>query len=67
MLNNVGSLNDFESSPFVVGKYPEVDEIQKNYDIDYILLIGWMRIISTKFIENWKNKILNIHPSLLPA
>src|SRR3989338_1982690 len=34
--------------------------------IDYILLIGYMRIISFVLIEPYKNRILNIHPSLLP-
>ena len=31
-----------------------------------ILLIGFMRILSSGFCFQWKNKILNVHPSLLP-
>ena len=37
-----------------------------NYEIDLILLIGWMRILSPIFINAYKGKILNVHPSLLP-
>ena len=38
----------------------------KNYCIDLICLAGYMKILSNKIINNYKNKILNIHPSLLP-
>ena len=34
---------------------------------DYILLAGFMRILTAGFIERFKRRILNIHPSLLPA
>jgi phosphoribosylglycinamide formyltransferase-1 len=35
--------------------------------VDLILLIGYMRILSPHFIRQYKNRIMNIHPSLLPA
>ena len=34
--------------------------------VDYIVLAGWMRIISPKLIEAFPNKIINLHPSMLP-
>ena len=38
----------------------------KALDVDYIILAGWMRILSSKFIQAFPDKIINIHPSLLP-
>ena len=38
----------------------------KKYRISIICLAGYMKIISRKFINNFRNIIINIHPSLLP-
>jgi phosphoribosylglycinamide formyltransferase-1 len=34
---------------------------------DFIVLAGYMRLLSASFVERWRERILNIHPSLLPA
>jgi formyltetrahydrofolate-dependent phosphoribosylglycinamide formyltransferase len=36
-------------------------------DVDWIVLAGFMRILSAKFISGFENRIVNIHPALLPA
>ena len=42
-------------------------EYLQSLGLDYIVLAGYMRILSPAFIDAFRNKILNIHPSLLPA
>ena len=44
----------------------EVTNLLKENEVDLILLIGFMRILSDEFCHNWRDKILNVHPSLLP-
>lgn len=40
--------------------------ILKKENIDLICLAGFMRVVKTKILKEFKNKIINIHPSLLP-
>lgn len=44
----------------------ELNSILKEHGVDLILLIGYMRILSEEFCEAWKNRVVNVHPSLLP-
>ena len=39
----------------------------KEREIDLIILAGFMRILSAAFTSAWPNRILNVHPSLIPA
>lgn len=42
-------------------------EILKSHEIDLIVLAGYLKIISPKFVNEFRNKIVNIHPSLIPS
>ena len=44
----------------------EVAKVLDENKVDLILLIGYMRILSPWFVSKYRNKIMNIHPSLLP-
>ena len=39
----------------------------REHNVDYVILAGYMRLLSPEFIHAFPNRILNIHPSLLPA
>ena len=44
----------------------EMTMILKKHKVELVLLIGFMRILSSDFCNEWSGKILNVHPSLLP-
>jgi len=39
----------------------------RQHDVDLVILAGYMRLLSPEFVAAYRNRILNIHPSLLPA
>tara|TARA_B100001175_G_C19354924_1_gene564218 strand:+ start:72 stop:647 length:576 start_codon:yes stop_codon:yes gene_type:complete len=44
----------------------EMTGVLKKHEVDLVLLIGFMRILSSSFCREWRDRILNVHPSLLP-
>ena len=44
----------------------EMTAAMQNHGVELVLLIGFMRILSAEFCQDWHDRILNVHPSLLP-
>lgn len=45
----------------------EVIKILKAENIDLVVLAGYLKIISPKFVSEFENRIMNIHPALIPS
>ncbi|MDO4778321.1 MAG: phosphoribosylglycinamide formyltransferase [Tissierellia bacterium] len=67
-LNNIRSIN------ISIAQYPTVQEfdnfllqILEEEKIDLIVLAGYLRFVSDIIVKKFKNRIVNIHPSLLPS
>ncbi len=72
--NTLASLAKKVKIPFVM--IDEKDQLEseeriistiKKFDVDLIVLARYMRILSPNFVWRYPNRIINIHPSLLPA
>lgn len=45
----------------------QIDRAMRDQGVELICLAGYMRILGDTFVDGWKDKMINIHPSLLPA
>jgi len=45
----------------------DIIKILKKSNVELIVMAGWMKIASENFVNNFKDRIINIHPSLLPS
>lgn len=73
VISNKGSAYGLERAKkhniktYVENEENKVISLLKEEDIDLIVLAGYLKIISPNFVEAFRNKIINIHPSLIPA
>ena len=44
----------------------ELTAVLQKHGVNLVLLIGFMRILSSEFCRRWQDRLLNVHPSLLP-
>lgn len=56
--DDFASRDEFES---------EMDRALRDAGAELVCLAGFMRILNPEFVNRWRDRILNIHPSLLPA
>lgn len=45
----------------------KIDEVLRAHDAELVCLAGFMRLLASDFVETWRDRLINIHPSLLPA
>ncbi|MEK7177234.1 MAG: formyltransferase family protein [Patescibacteria group bacterium] len=50
----------------VVNKNYDLEKILKDHKVDLVILAGWKLIIPLSLINTFKNKVLNLHPGLIP-
>jgi formyltetrahydrofolate-dependent phosphoribosylglycinamide formyltransferase len=44
----------------------QVSKALRDAGAELVLMVGYMRIVSAEFVETWRGRLLNVHPSLLP-
>ena len=45
----------------------EMDKVLRVAGVEIVCLAGFMRLLSTGFVESWRNSMINVHPALLPS
>jgi phosphoribosylglycinamide formyltransferase-1 len=66
--------NGIATASLAQSKFPSRDmfedtmtQILESWEVDYVCLAGFMRILGEDFVNRWLGRMVNIHPSLLPA
>ena len=66
--------NGIQTAVFSKQNYPDLETLYSEltyllnmHRVDYIVLAGWLKIIPQSFITTFADRIINIHPSLIPA
>lgn len=52
---------------FVTQDYDYIIKLLEEYEVDFIVLAGYLKILPKEVIDKYQNKIINIHPSLIPS
>ncbi len=66
-------IEEYSISNYVVGKeensisYNKLSQFLKSLEIDLVVLAGFMKMIPNDMIVDFRNRIINIHPALLPS
>ena len=60
IINHKDCISRLEHDKLVMNKLDE-------YTVELVVMAGWMRIVGEDLINNFKNRLINIHPSLLPS
>lgn len=50
----------------IVNKNDNLENILKSFNVDFVILAGWKLIVPMTLISHYKNKVLNLHPGLIP-
>jgi phosphoribosylglycinamide formyltransferase-1 len=58
---------DHKSFGARAGFESELDAALRGFEVDIVACAGFMRLMTPEFVERWRDRMLNIHPSLLPA
>jgi phosphoribosylglycinamide formyltransferase, formyltetrahydrofolate-dependent len=70
----VAAAHGIATASLAQSKFPSRDmfedtmtQVLESWETDLICLAGFMRILGEDFVHRWKGRMINIHPSLLPA